>query len=70
MNVGKLYAICSLLCALSISSIPGYCSAAYHCLDLLSESMVQQSIHKRVDSRIKQNHCLSNGYYNRTNVIG
>ena len=48
----------------------GTASAAYHSLHLLPELMVQQSVHKRVDSSIEQGHCVGNGEWDWTNVIG
>ena len=45
-------------------------TAAYRCLHLISELLVQQSVYKRVDSRIEQDHCVSNGDWYRTNVVG
>ena len=44
--------------------------AAQHFLHLLSELLVQQSVHKRVDSRIDQDHRVSNSHWDGTSVIG
>ena len=45
-------------------------STAYHSLDLLPELLVQQSVHKRVDSRVEQDHYVYNGGWDGTNVVG
>ena len=52
---------------------PGYrgISAAYNSLHLIFELPVQQSVYKRIDSRIKQHHCVRNdAVYGETNVEG
>ena len=42
--------------------------AAYQSFHLLPELLVQQSIDKRVDSSIEQDHCVSDGDWNGTNA--
>ena len=36
-------------------------SAAYRCSDPLPESLIDQSIYKRIDSRVEQDHPISDG---------
>jgi len=44
---------------------------AYNSLHLVLELLVQQSVYKRIDSRIKQHHCVRNdAIYGETNVEG
>ena len=46
-------------------------SAAYNSLHLILELPVQQSVYKRIDSRIKQHHCIRNdAVHGETNVEG
>ena len=51
---------------------PGYqaTSTTDHSLNLLLELLVQQSVHKRVDSRIEQDHRVNSGDWDGTNVVG
>ena len=52
---------------------PGYrdTTAAYNSLHFIFELLVQQSVYKRIDSRIKQHHCVRNdAVYGETNVEG
>ena len=46
-------------------------SAANNSLHLILELLVQQSVYKRIDSRIEQHHCVRNDtVYGETNVEG
>ena len=44
-------------------------SAAYHDLEFVPESLVQQSIYKRVDSRIEHDHRVRNGIHGGTKAV-
>ena len=65
-GVSKLDAL-----SLIIRPNPGgwWASAAYHSLHLLSELLVQQSIYKRVDRGVEQDHRVTNGNRDFTNAV-
>ena len=44
--------------------------AAYHFLDFLPESLVDQSIHKGVNGRVEQDQCKSNGECDIVCLVG
>ena len=53
-----------------VNSGSGGRSAAYGALDLLPESLVQQSVHKRVDGRIEHDQRIRNGVHGGTEAVG
>ena len=54
----RMYLVCWATCA------------AYHYLHLLPESLVEQSIYKRINGRVEQDHCESNGICNIVGLVG
>ena len=65
--VGKLHTL-PLTSRLNHGSC--WASAAYDPLHLFSKLLVQQSINKRVDSRVEQDHYVRNGNRDFTNIVG
>lgn len=53
-----------------MNSCSGGTSAAYCAFDLPSESLVQQSIYKRVNGRIEHDHRVRNGVHGWTEAVG
>ena len=53
-----------------MNAVCGSRSAAQHSLDLLSESLVDQSIYERIDGRVKQNHYGGNGISDIAGSVG
>lgn len=53
-----------------MDSCSGGITAAYCAFDLLSKSLVQQSIYKRVNSRIEHDHRVRNGVHGGTEAVG
>ena len=66
-GVSKLDAL-----SLIVRLIRGECwaSAEYHSLHLLSELLVQQSIYKRVDCRVEQDHRVRNSISDFSDAVG